>query len=86
MYKTVWDDSLNSREIDKIEETNFETNITMVSGTENSYNNFFYMRVLSFIRQTSQKINFKFKLFIMFQKIIVCIIFSRSLLLVYFVV
>ena len=86
MYETVWDDSLNSREIDKIEETNFETNITMVSGTENSYNNFFYMGVLSFIRQTSQKINFKFKLFIMFQKIIVCIIFSRSLLLVYFVV
>ena len=41
MYKTVWDDSLNNREIDKIEETNFETNITMVSGTENSYNNFF---------------------------------------------
>jgi hypothetical protein len=41
MYETIWDDILNSREIDKIEETNFETNITMVSGTENTYNNFF---------------------------------------------
>jgi hypothetical protein len=35
MYETVWDDILNSREIDKINETNFDPNITMVSATEN---------------------------------------------------
>ncbi len=35
MYETVWDDILNKREIDKINETNFDTSITFVSPPEN---------------------------------------------------
>ncbi|PQJ77307.1 ester cyclase [Polaribacter glomeratus] len=35
MYETVWDDILNNREIDKINETNFDPDIKMISATEN---------------------------------------------------
>ncbi len=35
MYKSVWDDIINKREIDKINETNFDTNITLITVPEN---------------------------------------------------
>ena len=35
MYKTVWDDIINKREIDKINETNFDANITLITAPEN---------------------------------------------------
>ena len=35
MYETVWDDIINKREIDKINETNFDNNITLITAPEN---------------------------------------------------
>lgn len=35
MYESVWDDIINKREIDKINETNFDTNITLITTPEN---------------------------------------------------
>lgn len=35
MYETVWDDIINKREIDKINETNFDENITLITAPEN---------------------------------------------------
>tara|TARA_B110000046_G_scaffold156272_1_gene167033 strand:- start:397 stop:942 length:546 start_codon:yes stop_codon:yes gene_type:complete len=35
MYETVWDDIINKREIDKINQTNFDTNITLITAPEN---------------------------------------------------
>ena len=35
LYQTVWDDIINKREIDKINDTNFDQNITLVSVPEN---------------------------------------------------
>jgi len=35
MYETVWDDIINKREIDKINETNFDKNITLIAAPEN---------------------------------------------------
>ena len=35
MYSQVWDDIINKQEIDKINDTNFATNITLVSSPEN---------------------------------------------------
>ena len=35
MYETVWDDIINKREIDKINETNFDSNITLITAPEN---------------------------------------------------
>ncbi|MDP2162520.1 MAG: ester cyclase [Flavobacterium sp.] len=35
MYAKVWDDIVNKRQIDQINTTNFDTNITMVSSPEN---------------------------------------------------
>jgi len=35
MYEIVWDDILNKREIDKINETNFVKNITLITAPEN---------------------------------------------------
>lgn len=35
MYKTVWDDIINKREIDKINETNFDNGITLITSPEN---------------------------------------------------
>ena len=35
MYETVWDDIINKREIDKINETNFDPNITLITAPEN---------------------------------------------------
>ncbi len=35
MYVTVWDDIINKREIDKINDTNFDKNITLISAPEN---------------------------------------------------
>jgi len=35
MYETVWDYIINKREIDKINQTNFDTNITLITAPEN---------------------------------------------------
>ncbi|MEL4456540.1 ester cyclase [Lutimonas vermicola] len=35
MYETVWDDIINKGEIDKINETNFDNNITLITAPEN---------------------------------------------------
>ena len=35
MYETVWNDIINKREIDKINETNFDSNITLITAPEN---------------------------------------------------
>ncbi|MEZ5008441.1 MAG: ester cyclase [Chitinophagales bacterium] len=35
MYEAVWDDIINKGEIDKINETNFDSNITLISAPEN---------------------------------------------------
>ncbi len=35
MYETVWDDIINKREIDKINDSNFDTNITLITAPEN---------------------------------------------------
>lgn len=35
MYETVWDDIINKREIDKINETNFDNSITLITAPEN---------------------------------------------------
>ncbi len=35
MYETTWNDIINKREIDKINETNFDKNITLISSPEN---------------------------------------------------
>jgi hypothetical protein len=35
MYKTIWDDIINKGEIDKINETNFDKNITLIYAPEN---------------------------------------------------
>jgi len=35
IYETVWDDILNKREIDKINETIFDTDITLITAPEN---------------------------------------------------
>ncbi|TWX72676.1 ester cyclase [Colwellia sp. C1TZA3] len=35
MYKIVWDDIINKREIDKINATNFDTSITLITSPEN---------------------------------------------------
>lgn len=35
MYESVWDDIVNKREIDKINETNFDSNITLIMSPDN---------------------------------------------------
>lgn len=35
MYEDVWNDIINKREIDKINETNFDKNITLITAPEN---------------------------------------------------
>ena len=35
MYEAVWDDIINKRQIDQINETNFDKNITLVTAPEN---------------------------------------------------
>ena len=35
MYATVWDDIINKREIDKINSTNFDENITLIAAPDN---------------------------------------------------
>ncbi len=35
MYETVWDDIINKGEIDKINETNFDNGITLITAPEN---------------------------------------------------
>jgi len=64
MYEIVWDEIINKREIDKINETNFDKNITLITAPENVvgmegfkdyYQNYLTGEYLDRITKLSQK-------------------------------